>query len=173
MMCENGPIQKTYELNGNASLCDSFCQHHRLHKCRFKIPKVNISQLLKWKGTAFMKISSNFRAVMRDLVRSNSFFLSFFPQGMKGNYNSKSLTVKIVNGLALVWVWILQYNQKRAMKEEEKSFLFPFLYVIMFSKFLQILLDGNLLSLTLFHIFLSACHIPCSFIPGRAGIREF
>lgn len=123
MMCETGPIQKTYELNGNASLCDSLCQHHQLHKCRFKIPKVNISQVLKWKETAFMKISSNFRAVMRHLVRSNSFLLSFL-KAWKVTITAKAW-LKIVNGLAFIWIWILPYNQKRAGRKEEKIIYSP------------------------------------------------
>lgn len=172
MMCENGSIQKTYELNGNASLCDSFCQHHQLHKCRFKIPKVNIYQLLKWKETAFMKISSNFRAVIKDFVRSDSFFLSFL----------KAWKVTIT-AKAWLWkqpmAWLLSESgfshtiRKELGKKRKKIFYSPSFFSFMFLKFPQIFLQGKLLFLTLFHIFLSGSLIPCCIIPGRAGIREF
>lgn len=172
MMCENGPIQKTYELNGNASLRDSFCQHHQLHKRRFTIPKVNISQLLKWKETAFMKSAVTSELQWRILWEvTASFFFSFFPQGMKGNYNCKGLAVKIV-------AWLLSesgfsYTVTKELGKKKKRFSIPFPLSHLCS--LNSPKSFYMWSCFLWYFSTFSCQavIPSSFIPGCAGIMEF
>lgn len=132
---------------------------------------------LRYKSeTAFMKISNNFRDVTKFLWKVTVPFKNI-PQSMKGNNNCRSLSVKIVNALFFVWIWILPYSQTRARKKTTKQkqkkkrkpqqlFYSHFLILFMFSKFLRTLLHCKLLSLAPFHVLLWGSDTPCRFILG-------
>lgn len=86
----------------------------------------------KWKETTFMKNNNNFKYIMRDFVRSNSFFQKLvFP--VAWNVTKTVQRSECQNCQWFVSILILPYNQMRARNKQ--LFYSHFFIPLIFCKF--------------------------------------